>query len=85
MTDELVQQTVVRAVQRAYQEWAVEHPALAGVIDRISLTQHTVESLRQSQEYRDAVAAYRRGMEETAFLNRLTDLAGPVLAELLGG
>ncbi len=85
MTDELVQQTIVRAVQRAYDGWAVEHPSLAAVIDRITLTQHVVESLRDSPEYRDAVAGYQRGLTETDLLVRLTELAGPILAALLAG
>lgn len=85
MTDELVQQTVVRAIQRAYDGWAIEHPSLANVIDRISLTQNAVESLRDSQEYRDAVAAYHRGMSETDLLARLTALAGPILTGVLAG
>ncbi len=85
MTDELVQQTIVRAVQRAYDDWTVEHPSLAAVIDRITLTQHAVESLRDSPEYRDAIAGYRRGLTETDLLVRLTELAGPILAALLAG
>ena len=85
MTDEIVQQTVVRAVQRAYEEWQQEHPSLAAVIDRITLTERAVESLRDSPEYRQAVAAYNRGLGEADLLNRLMDLAGPVIAAILAG
>lgn len=85
MTDHPVQQGVVRAVQRAYDNWADEHPSLAAVIDRITLTQHVVESLRDTHEYRDAVAAYHRGMSETDLLSRLTELAGPILIAVLAG
>ncbi len=85
MTDEIVQQTIVRAVQRSYDDWAVEHPSLAAVIDRISLTQHVVESLRDCPEYREALAAYQRGLSETDLLGRLTELAGPILTALLAG
>jgi len=85
MTDEIVQQTVVRAVQRAYEQWRQEHPSLAAVIDRITLTERAVESLRDSPEYRQAVAAYNRGLGEVDLLNRLIDLAGPVIAAILAG
>lgn len=85
MTDELVQQTVARSVQRAYDDWAVEHPSLAAVIDRITLTQRAVESLRDSEEYREAVAAYHRGLSEADLLARLTELAGPILTAILTG
>lgn len=83
MTDEVVNQTVAKAVERTYDDWATEHPSLAAVIDRITLTKHVVESLRDSQEYRDAIAAYQRGLNETDLLQRLMDLAGPVLTALL--
>ena len=85
MSDEIVRQAVVRAVQRAYEDWAAEHPSLAAVIDRITLTQRAAESLRDTQEYRDAVAAYHQAASETDFLHRLTELAGPILASILGG
>ena len=85
MTDQLVEQTVAGAVQRAYDDWAVEHPSLAAVIDRISLTDRTVESLRQSQEYREAVAAYHCGLSELDLLGRLAELAGPIITSILAG
>ena len=85
MPDENVQQLVVRAVQQAYDAWAVEHPSLASVIDRIELTQQSVESLRQSQAYRDAVEAYHQSQGELQLLNRLLDLAGPILTGILAG
>jgi len=85
MSDEIVRQTVARAVQRAYEEWQQEHPSLAAVIDRITLTERAVESLRDSPEYHQAVAAYHRGLSEADLLNRLIDLAGPMLAAILAG
>ena len=78
-----VQQIVVRAIQQAYDAWVIEHPSLASVIDRIELTQQAVESLRQSQGYRDAIEAYHRSRGELELLNRLMDLAGPILAGIL--
>jgi len=78
-----VQQAVVRAVQRAYDAWALEHPSLAAVIDRISLTERAVERLRDSQEYRDAVGAYHRSRSELELLNKLTELAAPFVQAIL--
>jgi hypothetical protein len=80
-----VRQLVVQAVGRAYDDWAKEHPNLAGAIDRLSVTQRVAESLRASPEYRDALEAYARDRSQLAFLNRLIELAAPVLAALLAG
>jgi len=77
------QQIVVRAVQQAYDAWAIEHPSLASVIDRIELTQQAVESLRQSQGYKDAIEAYHRSRGELELLNKLIELAGPILVGIL--
>ena len=85
MTDELVRQTVASAVQQTYDDWATEHPSLAAVIDRIALTDRMVESLRDSEQYRQAVAAYHSGLSETDLLHRLTELAGPILTAVLAG
>ena len=84
MANELVEQTVTLAVQRAYEDWATEHPSLAAVIDRLTVTQRTAESLRTSREFRDAVAGFHRGSGELELLNKLVDLAGPILTNLLG-
>jgi len=83
MSDELVRQTVARAVAKAYDQWAAEHPSLATVIDRITLTANVVQSLRDSDEYRQAVTAYHRGMSELDLLDRLVELAAPMLATIL--
>ena len=83
MVDETVEQVIVRAVQRAYDAWALEHPSLASVIDRITLTRQTVEPLRQTPEYQQAVDAYHRSRNELDFLNRLIELAGPILQTIL--
>ncbi len=85
MSDEIVQQTIVRAVQRAYDGWAGEHPSLAAVIDRISLTECAVESLKDSAEYQQAIAAYHRDMSDANLLNRLVELAAPIVMSLLAG
>ena len=85
MANENVEQVIVRAVQRAYDAWAAEHPSLAAVIDRITLTERSVESLRGSPEFREAVEVYHASRNELDLLNRLIDLAGPVLAAILAG
>jgi len=83
MTDDLVQQTVARAVGQAYDKWAQQHPSLSSVIDRISITDRTVESLRDSEQFRQAVAGYHHGMSEVELLDRLAGLADSVLVNLL--
>jgi hypothetical protein len=85
MTDDTVQQTVARSVRQAYDAWALEHPSLAEVIDRITLQDRVVELLRDTEEYRQAVASYQRGMTETDLLNRLMELVSPILAAVLAG
>lgn len=83
MASEPIEQLVVRAVKQAYDAWAAEHPGLAAVIDRIALTAQAAQSLRASADYRQAVADYHRGLAEVDLLNRLLDLAGPIIAGLL--
>lgn len=84
MADEIVTQTVARAVQQAYEDWAVEHPSLADVINRITVTGRAVESLRNGEDFRRAVAAYHQGRNELELLNRLIELAGPIVRGILG-
>ncbi len=85
MADESVEQAVVRAVQQAYDAWALEHPSLAAVIDRITLTERAIESLRDSNEFRQAVQAYHESQSEFNLLSKLIDLAGPIVASILAG
>ena len=85
MADEIIEQIIVRATQRAYDKWAIEHPSLAAVIDRITLTQQAVEPLRSSDEYRQAVEAYHRSRNEVDLFNRLIELAAPILQTIPTG
>ena len=85
MTIENVQQLAVRAVQQAFDAWAAGHPSLASVIDRIELTQQTLESLQPSQPHRDAVAAYYKTGDGPELLRQLTELAKPIIAGILAG
>ena len=83
MASEIVEQSVVRAVQQAYDAWSTQHPSLASVIDRITLTEQAVESLRDSQEFRQAIDGYHRSGRELELLDRLIELAGPVVRSIL--
>ncbi len=85
MEDDYIQQLVVRAVQQAYDAWAAEHPSLAAVIDRISLTQQAVESLRSSRAFRQAVEGYHSAAAEMQLLDRLTELAWPIVSAIMTG
>ncbi len=84
MNEERIHELVEAAIDREFDGWAAEHPSLAAVIDRIVLTRRAVESIRDSDAYRDAIAAYHRHRNEMDLLNRLTDLARPILTGLLG-
>ena len=84
MANEIVEQVVVRAVQQAYDAWAAEHPSLAAVIDQISLTERSVESLRNSDSYRQAVAKYQQSRSELELLQSMLELAGPIVSSILG-
>jgi len=83
MEGEYIQQLVVRAVQQAYDAWSTEHPSLAAVIDRITLTQQAAESLRTSQAFKQAVEAYHSASAEAELLDRLTELAWPIVSSIL--
>ena len=80
-----VNNIVSQAVGRRYDEWAAEHPSLAGVIDRMELSLQTAERLRETPAYWEAVNAYHQSRSELALLNRLLELAGPILRGILGG
>jgi len=79
-----VDELVADAVAAEFEQWAREHPSLASVIDRIRLTERTVESLRSSDAYGQALAAYHRDQNDLNFLAQLAELAGPILRNLLG-
>ena len=85
MSDETVQELVSRAVNQTFEKWAAEHPSLAAVIDRIRLTERAAESIRNSEDYRKAVASFYRARSETEFLGQLLTLAGPIVRSLLAG
>ena len=85
MSEEIIRQTIERAVEQAYQEWAREHPSLSQVIDRLTLTQRTVESLRESEAYQQALTAYHRSLSESGLFAQLLDTVKPLLTTLLTG
>ena len=98
MTQEKINEIVAAAVGKSFDAWAAEHPSLAAVIDRIRLTEQTVESLRDSdayrqvvgdldkaiETYRQAIAGYHRDRSDLNLLTQLADLAGPILTGILG-
>ena len=81
--EQKLNELVVRAVQRAFDAWAVEHPALADMIDRITLTQRAIESMRGSEEFCQAIAHYQAESLEASLLNTLVDIARPLIAGIL--
>ncbi|MBS3734471.1 MAG: hypothetical protein KGY99_06040 [Phycisphaerae bacterium] len=83
MTSDLVRHAVEQAVGEAFDAWAAEHPSLAAVIDRIAVTDRSVASLRKTDAYRRAVAAFYRDRSELDLVGRLTDAAGQILRRVL--
>lgn len=84
MAQDEIESAVSKAVAQAYEAWAVEHPSLAAVIDRTKLTHQTVESLRSSPQYQQAIEGYYQGLNELNLANQLLDLAVPILGRILG-
>ena len=84
MANEIVENTVIKAVQQAYADWAIEHPNLAAVIDQIIIAERSAERLRETDEYTQAVAAYHDSRNELDLFNQLLALAGPIVQQLLG-
>jgi hypothetical protein len=81
--NDALRQAVEKAAEQAYWDWAAAHPSLATVIDQIAVTQQTASRLRETAEYRQAVAAYHDSRNELNLLNRLLDLVGPIVASIL--
>lgn len=84
MSDERIEAAVAQAVSQAYESWAVEHPSLATVINRMSISEQAATSLRQSPEFRQAVIDFGKSRSELAFLGQLLELAAPILRGLVG-
>ena len=82
MSDE-IRQEVERAVERAFDRWAAEHPTLASAVDRITLCRLTATSLRESEQYRAAVDAYRRDMRRADLAERLVGIAAGLLGRFM--
>ena len=79
-----IQAAVQKATEQAYYDWAAAHPSLAGMIDRLVLTERTTESIRQSPEFRQALAGFYESQNELDLVNQLINLAGPILQKVLG-
>ncbi|MCK5113647.1 MAG: hypothetical protein KAR11_02660 [Phycisphaerae bacterium] len=55
------------------------------MIDGIILTERTVELLRDSEQYREALDEYQEARSELNLFNRVLSLAGPILQTILAG
>jgi hypothetical protein len=84
MASEFVEQVISRAVQQAYDDWAAEHPSLAAVIDHIAVVERAATSLRRTDGYRAAVAAYHDSRNELDLIDKLAELATPIIRSVLG-
>jgi hypothetical protein len=80
-----VAELIAVAVGKSFDAWAVEHPSLSRLVDRTSVEQMTVESLRETPAYQAAVEAYVQARVEIDLLNKLVELAAPIVLGLLAG
>lgn len=83
LNEQTLNELVVRAVQRAFDAWAAEHPTLAEMIDRITLTRRVIESVRASDEFRQAIAHSQAESLEASLLTTLIDIARPLVVGIL--
>jgi hypothetical protein len=81
--DTKVKEITEQAVGQAFDAWAAQHPSLAGVLDRIELTDRVVDRLRDSPEYKAAVESYVHGRVEIDLLGSVVKLAGQLLPLIL--
>jgi hypothetical protein len=81
--DDQAKLIVEKAIGQAFDAWAAQHPSLAGVIDRLELSDRTVDRLRNTPEYKAAEEEYVQARIEADFLNKVLDLAKQVLPLLL--
>lgn len=72
------------ATSQAYETWAKQHPSLARFIDRITIMESITTRLRDTDEYRQAIADYHEGKDELDLLQQLITIAGPLVGKLLG-
>jgi hypothetical protein len=78
-----VQAAIERATEQAYWDWAAAHPSLAAVIDQLTITQQAASRLRESPEFHRAIASYYNARNELNLVNRLAELAGPIVSSIL--
>ncbi len=83
MPNETVRQAVETVTEQAYWDWAAAHPSLAAVIDQMIVTHQTASRLRETPEFHQAIAAYHASRNELDLVNRLSELAGPIVRSLL--
>lgn len=83
MPNDIVQQTVETVTEQAYWDWAAAHPSLAAVIDQIIVTHQAASRLRETAAFHQAVAAYHASRNELDLVNRLAELAGPIVRSIL--
>jgi hypothetical protein len=82
-SDDFPRRIVALAVERAWEQWALEHPSLAAALDDVQLINQAAESVRRTPAYRRAVETFYRDEQTLMLFERLWSLAGPALRELL--
>jgi hypothetical protein len=71
------------AVNQQLDQWAIEHPSLAGAIDRQVAITRTVERLEDTPEYKALEEKYVNARHEIAFETQLVALIDKYLPLVL--
>ena len=83
MANSSARNSVEHAAQIAWDKWAAANPNLAEAIDQIDLRKRLVRSIQDDPRFDAAITQYQLDQLHWEFLNRLIEIASPVLNSVL--
>ena len=84
MTNQKMVELVEQAVEKAWDQWALEHPSLAEAINASGIREQVAVTIRDSQAFKDALEHYKQSGNQLGLLAQVIELAKPLIASLLG-